>query len=507
MSNSLYENFANHARAVIVAPAGCGKTELIARSTGCCKSRQLILTHTHAGVDSLRSKLRKLRIPSSLYQVETIHSFALRYASAYPKTSSIKTPRPESSEDYIDIIESANRLMETRLARDILRNSYAGVFVDEYQDCMVVQHELILKIAGIIPCRIVGDPLQGIFGFGGNKIVNWENDIYPNFAKMDILIEPWRWKKSNPQLGDWLMSEVRTRLRNDQPVSLQTLPVDCEWESFSDSRVISILDESLSFDGTTFAICAPEISIKPHSIAKNLKNRYKSIEPITSKEICDFASKFEGTERIERLKSTFEFAKTCLTVVGRDCGESLNSIMNRPIAFRNSRKIRLLELAKQVVENDSLDSILTLFEFLESEYDPTIYRYQLWREMKAGLIETISGSISNLEEAVWLIRNRAGIIGRRIPKRCVSRTVLLKGLECEHAIIVNADSLDHKNLYVALTRPSRRLTILSKCPVLLPVDKRPNCSMCGSQMIPKNGKNGPFLGCSKYPNCKHTMSL
>ncbi len=34
-----------------------------------------------------------------------------------------------------------------------------------------------------------------------------------------------------------------------------------------------------------------------------------------------------------------------------------------------------------------------------------------------------------------------------------------------------------------------------------------NCPKCGKKMIERNGKNGPFLGCSGYPHCKMTSNL
>ena len=43
----------------VVAPAGFGKTYLIAESTALSTGRQLILTHTYAGVDALRFKSQK----------------------------------------------------------------------------------------------------------------------------------------------------------------------------------------------------------------------------------------------------------------------------------------------------------------------------------------------------------------------------------------------------------------------------------------------------------------
>ena len=58
--------------------------------------------------------------------------------------------------------------------------------------------------------------------------------------------------------------------------------------------------------------------------------------------------------------------------------------------------------------------------------------------------------------------------GRLIPKRAVGSTLLLKGLEAEVAVILGADALDSNNLYVAMTRGSKRLVVCSRNPVLLP---------------------------------------
>ena len=44
----------------------------------------------------------------------------------------------------------------------------------------------------------------------------------------------------------------------------------------------------------------------------------------------------------------------------------------------------------------------------------------------------------------------------------VGSTLLLKGLEAEVAVILHADELDALNLYVAMTRGSRKLVICSR---------------------------------------------
>jgi len=52
--------------------------------------------------------------------------------------------------------------------------------------------------------------------------------------------------------------------------------------------------------------------------------------------------------------------------------------------------------------------------------------------------------------------------GRPISHRkLIGTTLLVKGLEYDHAVILEADILDAKDLYVAMTRGSKSLTIIS----------------------------------------------
>lgn len=51
--------------------------------------------------------------------------------------------------------------------------------------------------------------------------------------------------------------------------------------------------------------------------------------------------------------------------------------------------------------------------------------------------------------------------GRPISHRkLIGTTLLVKGQEYDHAVILDADDLDAKNLYVAMTRGSKSLTII-----------------------------------------------
>lgn len=73
----------------ITAAAGHGKTQLIANSllTRDDPYPVLVLTHTNAGVHSLRQLLRHLEVPSHRYRVEAIDAFMLRLVRAFPHRS------------------------------------------------------------------------------------------------------------------------------------------------------------------------------------------------------------------------------------------------------------------------------------------------------------------------------------------------------------------------------------------------------------------------------------
>ena len=127
----------------IVAAAGCGKTEQIARATAVSGGRRLILTHTHAGVDALRARLKKLNVPKPKYHVDTIAGWCLWYAASFPKRSGLECDAPVTEIEWIAVYAAAVHLLESGAVEHVLDSSYSGVFVDEYQDCNVLQHKVV----------------------------------------------------------------------------------------------------------------------------------------------------------------------------------------------------------------------------------------------------------------------------------------------------------------------------------------------------------------------------
>ena len=108
----------------VVAPAGYGKTHLIAESTARSAGRQLILTHTYAGVNALRSKMRVLGVNDKFYRIDTIASWALRLSLSYSDTSGWEIERPDDNEQWSALYEACARLLDHEFIRRIVRASY-----------------------------------------------------------------------------------------------------------------------------------------------------------------------------------------------------------------------------------------------------------------------------------------------------------------------------------------------------------------------------------------------
>jgi hypothetical protein len=98
-----------------------------------------------------------------------------------------------------------------------------------------------------------------------------------------------------------------------------------------------------------------------------------------------------------------------------------------------------------------------------------MYRKELWRDAQNLFVEFERGVRQTLEETAIVVRNRQRVIGRGVDPRAVSRTLLIKGLEFDHALVPSAVEFSDakrpgdgaRHFYVAVTRASRTLTVLS----------------------------------------------
>jgi hypothetical protein len=74
----------------------------------------------------------------------------------------------------------------------------------------------------------------------------------------------------------------------------------------------------------------------------------------------------------------------------------------------------------------------------------------------------------SFHECAIRMRERNRLVGRPLPRRAVGSTLLPKGLEADVGVVLNAHTLNARNLYVAMTRGSKIVTVCSPTPILNP---------------------------------------
>lgn len=456
------------AKGYVIAPAGFGKTYLIAEAVKLSTDRQLILTHTFAGVNSIKTKLNSLGVPSKKYQVDTIASWILRLCLAYPKTAGWTVEQP-TGKQWGKLYSAGAGLLTKTFIKNILRCTYAGVYVDEYQDCNEQQHVLICTLAELLPCRILGDPLQAIFDFKIEQPpVDWDKHIYPHFTNLGELETPWRWKNAGAEaLGLWL-KEVRasliakTKINVKAPVPSGVIRVYSSVD-YLRSNQISSLYKFLDNDDSVIAIHGGDAKSKnkTHNLACSLAGKFSSIEEVEGKTLTSFLKKFEAAKTVQAaFLLAIKFAKDCCTSVDKTLPAATKR--GEVAKLTNATKYPgLLHISNDFLANPTSRNLRELFTLLKDNPDTSVYRRDLLYRFLHVLKIHIDGGASTLKDAFDVYQTDFRHSGRPIRhNKLIATTLLVKGLEYDHAVILDGDSLSTKDLYVALTRGSKSITII-----------------------------------------------
>ncbi|WP_348827664.1 UvrD-helicase domain-containing protein [Halomonas sp. RT37] len=452
----------------VIAPAGYGKTHLIALSVLVSSRRQLILTHTFAGVSSIKSKMTTLGISTEKYHVDTIASWSLRLCLSYPKTSGWVTENP-TNKQWNMLYECCSKLLSKEFVRHIVTATYAGVYVDEYQDCSNSQHSLVCALSEFLPTRILGDPMQAIFDFDDGKPVNWDASVYPNFSCLGQLETPWRWEKAGePDLGAWL-KEARNKIEQGQKVDLhgerpRSVVYVYTGSEYLAAKQYSSLCELLDHNESVIALHGgdPLSKSKSHLLARTMAGRFSSIEEVEGKDLHIFINKLEAAKSVQAgFLLALEFAKKCFTGVGKalTAGTKRGEVAKKT---KGTKYPLLLQAANSYLNQPTSRNLKAFFLELRDNPETSAYRRDLLYRFLNVLRMHVEYEGMTLSETANLYQREMRHAGRPISHRkLIGTTLLVKGLEYDHAVILDADVLDAKHLYVAMTRGSKSLTIIS----------------------------------------------
>lgn len=460
-------------RGLVVAPAGCGKTQLIAdalkRHTG--TKPVLILTHTNAGVVALRARLDKGGVKPSAYRLSTIDGWAIRLISTFPERAAhdpgiASGVRP----NYPAIREAAAHLLENRHIEDILAASYARLLVDEYQDCSVRQHTLVYYASRTLPACVMGDDMQAIFGFGDDPLAQWDEHVCAHFTAAGVLDRPWRWINASAEpLGAWLL-DARARLLSRTPIDLRSLPAHVTWVQLDGTagdhqKLLSACrTQAPGGQGTVLIIGDSRKPDRQRQFASQTPGAV-AVERVDLNDFVEFASRFDiaAADALARIGA---FAEELMTNVGAaDLVRRVATLMRGA----ERREATASELAAISFLRDRTHSnIAALLVELNREAGVRVYRPAVLQACLRALDMCHGADGRTFHDAAVHMREQNRLLGRPLPRRAVGSTLLLKGLEADVVVILHADDLNARNLYVAMTRGSRQIVVCSRSPLLNP---------------------------------------
>lgn len=461
------------ARGSVTAPAGCGKTQLIADTLAAHTGGKpiLVLTHTNAGVAALRARMARATIPSSAYRISTIDGFAMRLAGKFPLRSGLPAKALELAnpgQDYPAIREAAANLLQAGHINAPLRATYARLLVDEYQDCNAAQHRLVTWAAEALPTCVLGDPMQAIFGFGGNRLVNWQADVETHFPPVGILQAPWRWRLAGTEdLGQWLLN-ARMLLQAGQSVELQGAPVAVQWVQLDAATA----DERRRAAARTRGRNAQD-SVLIIGDAMNVRGRYQLtsqtpgatvVERVDLVEFIQFARTFDPAGA-DPLRQVVDFAASLMTGVGSTALLQRLQVLMHGRPRNPATPIEAAAVA--FARSPSLADASRLLQAFAQQPGTHIYRPEVLRCCQGAMQAAARGSCS-LHAAALQARERQRHMSRPVARRAVGSTLLLKGLEADVAVVLEPQTMTAQHLYVALTRGARQLVVCSPTSILVP---------------------------------------
>lgn len=366
--------------------------------------------------------------------------------------------------DYPAIRDAACRLLQAGHLQGTLCATYAGLIVDEYQDCNTVQHAIAAWVAEMLPTWVLGDPMQAIFGFRGNALVDWNTGVLPHFPAVGQLATPWRWINAGARdLGDWLQA-ARLTLADGGAVDLQNTPAEVRWIRLNagtadQQRILAARTAPPTPDGTVLVI-GDSINVTVRRQMASQTPGATLVEKADLEDLTGFAQTFD-VNAVDAVSRLIGFLGEVMSNVG--AAELLRRLdsLRRGTARNPPTQTETAFLA--FAERPSFATAQKAVFAVREQANVRVYRPEVLGACIRALQAATHGT-HTFHEAAVIERERGRHHGRIVTRRAVGSTLLVKGLEADVGIILYPERMDAKHLYVALTRGARQLVICSEHP-------------------------------------------
>jgi DNA helicase-2/ATP-dependent DNA helicase PcrA len=323
---------------------------------------------------------------------------------------------------------------------------------------------MVLALADAIPTLALGDPMQRVFTFGKDGLPRWDSAVAA-FGQSWELSRPWRWENASEGVfGAWIL-EQRQRLLASGSVDFSAAPPNVRWipRPPADDAYAAVQFEAVPRQSgeTVIVINGSPDREGRHRIARQGYG-LSVVERADLPELMSWAARLDSAVSTTRASQVMQFAHEVMTGIDRA------AISRRLNAIRNSTILEpLSDEDRAFLGLDTSfggEGIVATLQLLARPRHRVLFRHELFEAMCQTANMAI-GSRSLVAAALKVVEQRAAT-GRILPRRAVGSTLLLKGLEADHAVVFDADTMGRADIYVAMSRASRTLTVVSNSAVL-----------------------------------------
>jgi DNA helicase-2/ATP-dependent DNA helicase PcrA len=457
----------------VTAAAGSGKTQLIADTVKAHRGagRILVLTHTNAGRSALETRLAAEKADPGKYRVATIDSWMLRLAASYPERSAIDKQwlqLADKRNDYPRVRQAAVRLLASGDISELVQASYSRVLVDEYQDCSQIQHTAVREVSKLVPTCVLGDPQQSIFAFD-HEPVDWDSEVLTCFPELGTLKEPWRWKRVDcTPLGTWL-GECREALKHGERIDLRGAPKQfVTWRQHDHASAIKVRQQAAAEKPAqgkwSMLVLADSDKKQSHRTLARRTPGLVTIEALDMEDLVTFAATFDITAGDAAAHLVVFLATLMAQLDAKQLLKRLETLLGGvPRKDPSPHEAALVKLARTRTFESALEAALAC----RNAPRVRLYRPEVYRVLLSAMRRVVSQNCT-FKDAARAACEANRHAGRPAVQRAVGSTLLLKGLECDVAVVLNPAMMNAQNLYVALTRGSRQLVVCSESRWLQP---------------------------------------
>ena len=249
--------------------------------------------------------------------------------------------------------------------------------------------------------------------------------------------------------------------------------VPVRWVRPSSQGVAAQVEECFALNrtcGSDTVVAIHNLPNQAHWFAKRLNGCFQSIEEVESRDLMKHCGLLEDSSGLARASRVVVAACNCMVRIPPPL-QAIRAALKRGGLPQRGKAASACPALLTALESAATDGdfarVAECLDIIARMPGVVLFRRELLGDISRTCRLHDMASGSTLRRTAWKVRDSARRYGRHLPQRVVARTLLIKGLEFDHAVVLDADGVaDAKNLYVALTRASKSLTVVSKSPSL-----------------------------------------